>query len=179
MKRTFWFAAIALAIFLTMGIYRAGQHELPPPNESQNVVFNHGAASGHRLKTKSWTASYDRIVANADQTVLDLENVHDGVIYRKAKPYLSVRAKQLSVNTLSHNFSASGALHVETIGRKPARSFDTTEATWTDATQELDMPDRVVIRTGAQAPLNVGSLTLDVRTGDLTLHQISGSVRFK
>lgn len=85
----------------------------------------------------------------------------------------------MTVNTLTRDFSATGPLHVETIGTTPARTFDTTSATWNDAAQKLTLAKRVIIRTGTAGPLTVGSLTLDIKTGDIAIDDIDGPVRLK
>jgi hypothetical protein len=172
-------AGLAIAAFLAWGIHRAGLGETPTPPNSTDIVFHQGIAHGERIKTRSWTADYDRVVSNADQTVLELENVRNGVIFRSGKPYLRVRAAHMSVNTLTRDFTVTGPLHVETIGASPARSFDTTSARWSDAEQRLELDKRVSIESGASAPLIVGSLTVDVKTGLIEMHDVAGAARFK
>ena len=92
-------ATIALVALLGLGIYKAGLDETPPPPLSTDIIFHEGIAHGERIKTRSWSADYDRLVSNADQTVLDLDNVRNGVIYKNGKPYLHVRASHMTVNS--------------------------------------------------------------------------------
>jgi hypothetical protein len=169
----------ALAAYLVWGIYRAGLGETPPPPSSTDIIFHNGFANGERIKTRSWTAEYDRIISNADQTVLDLDNVRNGTIFKHGKPYLHVRASHMTVNTVTRDFSVTGALHVETVDSKPKRSFDTTSAQWSDALQRLDLTQKVAIHTGAAAPLMVGSLIFNVKTGQIEMRDVSGPIRFK
>jgi hypothetical protein len=169
----------ALVVFVIWGIYQAGIGETPPPPSSTDIIFHSGVANGQRIKTRSWSAEYDRIVSNADQTILDLNNVRNGVIYKAGKPYLHVRAAHMTVNTTTRDFTVTGPLHVETVGARPARSFDTTAAVWSDALQRLDLSRTVTIHSGADAPLVVGSLSFEVKSGDIELHDVSGPIRFK
>jgi hypothetical protein len=169
----------AILAFLVWGIYRAGLGETPPPPSSTDIIFHNGFANGERIKTRSWSADYDRIISNADQTVLDLDNVRNGTIFKKGKPYLHVRAAHMTVNTVTRDFSVSGPLHVETVGMTPARSFDTTAAEWSDALQRLNLTNKVAIHTGAAAPLMVGSLVFNVKSGQIDMHDVSGPIRFK
>jgi hypothetical protein len=178
-KRLAWLAGGVLLAYLGYGVYQAGTLEAPPPPSNPQIVFRGGSASGQRIRTRSWSAAYDRIVSNADQTVLDLENVHDGLIYRKGKPYLRVRAAHMTVNTVSRDFNVTGPMHVETVVASPPRSFDTTAASWSDAAQKLALTQTVTIRTGAATPLSVGSLTFDVKTGQLTIANVAGGVRLR
>jgi lipopolysaccharide export system protein LptC len=172
-------AGFVLVAYVAWGIYRAGLNETAPPPASTDIVFHEGVANGERITTRSWTAQYDKLVSNADQTVLDLQNVRNGTIFKAGKPYLHIRAAHMTVNTLTRDFAVSGRLHVETVSSRPARSFDTTAAHWSDAQQQLDLTHRVSIDSGAGAPLVVGSLTFDVKTGQLELHDVAGPVRFK
>jgi hypothetical protein len=165
--------------FLAVGIYRAGLNELPPPLSSPDALFHRGHASGERIASKSWSADYDNVVANQDQTILEVDGVHRGIIYRRGKPYLRVRATHMTINTLSHDFTATGPLHVETVARHPQRTFDMNAAAWNDARQLLTCYDHVRISTGANAPLTVERLTFNVRTGNLDLHHVAGPIRFK
>jgi len=176
-------AGIALlaagAAYVGYGVYRAGIDETPPPARSQQIVFHEGRANGQRIETKSWTADYDRVVSNGDQTVLEMDGVRNGIIYRKGKPYLRVRAAHLTVNTISRDFTAQGPIHVETVASNPRRSFDTISATWNEASEQLTMDEHVTIGTGAPHPLEVSSLSLNVKTGKVELTGVSGPVRFK
>ncbi len=169
-----------LAAFVIVEIYRAGENEIPPPPNSTDIVARYGGtAVGERISSKSWTLRYDRMVASGDQTNVDLFGVHDGTIFKAGKPYLHVRAAHLTVNTISHDFTAAGPLHVATIGVEPARSFDTNYANWSDALQKLLCEHKTVIVTGADAPMTVSRMELDVKTGDVDVSDASGSIRFK
>jgi hypothetical protein len=178
-RRTIAVAGLAVAGYLAYGVYHAGLNETPPPPSSPEIVFHDGRANGQRITTRSWTADYDRVVSNGDQTALELDGVRNGIIYRAGKPYLRVRAAHMSVNTITRDFTASGPIHADTVSTKPHRSFDTTSAIWNDASQELTLSQHVTIGTGAPHPLEVGSLTFSVKTGKLEMREIAGPVRFK
>jgi hypothetical protein len=171
------FAALAAGLgALALGIYRAGDHELPAPNTNADIVFHGGSASGRRITTKSWSANYDRIVSNADQTMLVVDGLHDGVIDKKGKPYLHVRAQHVTVNTISHDLVITGPLHVETVGRNPPRSFDTDSANWNDGTQLLTLPKRVIVHTKNDPPLVFGSATFNIKTGEIVVNDLAGKI---
>jgi hypothetical protein len=172
-------AGIALAGYVGYGIYAAGSNERPPPPATTSVVFGRGTATGHRIATPSWTADFDRIVSNADQSMLDLTNVRHGVVLRKGKPYLHVRALHMTVNTLSRDFSANGKVHVDTVGGKMARSFDTASAIWNDAAGRLTLAQHITVHNGPGTPLSIGSLTFDVKTGEIEVRDLNGPLRFK
>ncbi len=173
------FLGAAFFAYVVYGIYDAGRHDVPAPPKTTDIVFLHGSMNGQRITTRSWSADYDRIVSNADQTVLELERVRHGIIFKNGKPYLRVRAEHMSVNTISRDFTATGGMHVESIGTKPRRWFDTSSAAWTDSIQRMTMAHRVLIHNGTKEPLSVGSLTFDVKTGQIDLHAVDGPVRFK
>ena len=170
-------ACAAGIVAVTIGIYRAGDHELPAPNTNADVIFHGGTAVGRRIATKSWSASYDRVVSNADQTMLVVDGVHDGVIDKKGKPYLRVSAQHVTVNTISHDMVITGPLHVETIGHDPARSFDTDGANWNDGMQLLTLPKRVTVHTKNDPPVVFSSATFNIKTGEIVMNDFAGKIR--
>jgi hypothetical protein len=172
-------AGVAFLGYVAYGIYAAGLDERPPPPTSTTIVFKNGTATGHRIVSRSWSADYDNIQSNSDQSVLELDNVRNGIIYKKGKPYLRVRANHMTVNTESRDFNVSGPLHVETVDAKPHRSFDTTAAAWDDALQQLTLSKHVTVNTAGSAPLSIGSMTFNVKTGAIDITAIEGPVRFK
>jgi hypothetical protein len=172
-------AGVALVGYIGYGIYAAGLDERPPPPTTTSIVFKNGTATGHRIVSRSWSADYDNIQSNSDQTVLELDNVRNGIIYKKGKPYLRVRANHMSVNTESRDFNVTGPLHVETVDAKPHRSFDTTAAAWDNALQRLTLSKHVTVNTAGSAPLSIGSMTFDVKSGAIDITAIDGPVRFK
>jgi len=176
-KGVLWLAAASFIVYVAVGIYRAGQDEVPPPNANAQIVFKGGAISGRRIATRSWSADYDRIVSNADQSILNVDGVHNGIVYKKGRPYIRLRAAHMAVNTITHDFTVSGPLHAETIIAQPARSFDTTSAVWNDARQELTLDKRVVIHTEGGEPLTIASAVFDVKTGVLDVRGLSGPIR--
>ncbi len=178
-KRIIIITALALFGFVAYGIYDAGRNERPTPLANTNISFSKGRASGQRVKFRSWSADYDKIVSNADQTILDIQNVRNGTIFKNGKPYMHVRAAHMTVNTITHDFAETGPMHAETVGTVPARTFDTDSAVWNDALQTLTLAKRVVIHSGSDDPLTVGSLTLDIKTGAVDIHDVEGPVRIK
>ncbi len=172
-----WLVGIAFAAYVGVGIYRAGENELPPPNVNTQIVFKGGAIAGRRITTRSWSAEYDRIVSNADQTLLDVYGIHNGIVFKKGRPYIRVRAAHMVVNTTTHDFTMSGPLHAQTIGTHPPRSFDTTSAVWNDARQELTLDKPVVFHTAGGDPLTIARAVFDVRTGMLDVRGLAGPIR--
>jgi hypothetical protein len=169
----------AFVTYVGYEIYAAGLDDRPPPPTSSSLTFHTGTITGHRITTRSWSADFDRIVSNTDQSVLELDDVRHGTIFKNGKPYLRVRASHLTVNTVSRDFTASGPFHVENVGAVPHRSFDTTSAIWVDAVQRLTLSKHIVIHNGDDPPLSVGSMTFSVRTGDIEVHDIDGPLKFK
>jgi hypothetical protein len=175
-------AAGALLLgYVGAGIYLAGlDTPAAPPINSNSVIFKPGQAIGERVGCRSWIADYDHIVTSADQTVVDVDNVRHGLIYKQCKPYLTVQAKHMTINTLTHDFSASGDIHIETAASDMLhKTFETDAATWSDQGQRLALPHKSTIESGMDLPLTVGSLTFDVRSGQLEINNVAGAVRFK
>ncbi|MGH7727588.1 MAG: hypothetical protein ACREM2_02185 [Vulcanimicrobiaceae bacterium] len=172
-------AALALGGYLAYGIWAAGNDTSPVPTSAQQVVFNAGYADGRRIHTAAWSADYTRLTTTQDQAIVALDDVHNGVIDRNGKPYLRFRAAHMVVNTLTKDFSVDGPLEVRTIATHPLRTLTTTAASWQNGAQLLTMAQPVTIASGAVAPLVVGSLTYDIRTGAMDLRRVSGAVTFK
>jgi hypothetical protein len=166
-------------IYLAAGVYLAGLHETLPPPPNSPVIFTGGQALGQRLTGRSWTADFDRIVSNTNQTALQLDGVHHAVIFKDGKPYLRVRAAHMTVNTITHDFTATGPIHIETADAGPKRTFETDQATWSEGPGRLILPHPCEVDTGAELPLLVGSITVDVPHGEIVLHKVGGAVNFK
>jgi hypothetical protein len=179
LKRPALILGAALAAYVGYGIWMAGRNETMIPSSNGPVLFKTGNAIGQRLNGRSWSTVYERISTSTDQTQLDLYGIKHGLIYKDGKPYLKVTAERMTVNTVTRDFNATGKLHVETVGKKPMRTFDTETANWNDALQTLTLPDKAKFGTGAALPLLVGSAVFNVKTGELEMHQVAGAVRFK
>jgi len=179
-KAALWAIGVALAIFVGVGIYLAGFYPAISPKGNGPLLFGAGTLYGRRISTSSWQASYDSITANADQSILELNGVHDGVLDREGKPYLGVSAKHVTVNMQSHDFTATGGIHIKAVASDtPVRSFDAEEISWSNVLQRLTIVGRLKIDTGAAEPLVVDGLTFDVKTGQLHLGAIAGAANFK
>jgi len=169
---------IVLVVIAWIGyeVHAAGRDETPPP-APQPVVMQKGKAHGERLSTPSWSIEYDRVIGNPDQSLLNLEGVRNGVFYRNGKPYLHLHAAHVTVNTVTHDFTASGPFHVETVDRVHFRTIDTTEAVWTQTSKHLFLPKKTRIGTGAKAkPLIADGITVDVNSGDIHMEHVRGGL---
>jgi len=178
-KRWFLLGGVVLFAFVAFGIYRAGFDEIVPrmARDADRLVARGGQLYGRRVKSRSWAASYDRIESNADQTIVDIYGVHDGVIFKKGRPALHVTAQHMTVNLVTHDFTVLGPMHAETIGKAKRREIDTDAAMWSEATGSLTFPKRVVFHNEADAPLTFTSATYNVRTGDVDVHDVAGGMR--
>jgi hypothetical protein len=175
-KRTITLIALALIAWIGYQIYAAGRDETPPPSP-QPVLMRKGKAHGERLSTPSWSIEYDNVVGNADQSLLNLEGVHNGVFYRNGKPYLHLRAAHVTVNTITHDFTASGPFHVETVDHTHFRALDTTQAAWNQTSKRLFLPKKTTIAAGPNAkPLIADGITVDVDKGDVHMEHVRGAL---
>lgn len=174
-----WITGISLGLlgYVGLRVYLAGFDVAPPPQNSLPVVVGHGIARGERLTSHSWSLDYQKIMTSEDQTYVTVDGVRNGIIYKNAKPYLRVRAQHVTVNLVTHDFTATGPIHVESIhGAKVARAFDTSSAVWTEAAQRLDLAEPVVV-TSPGTSLHVQKLSFDVRAGKVHIENIDGSFR--
>ena len=168
--------ALGLAAYAVLGVYLAGRDEVVPPTNALPVVLGKGVARGERITSHSWSLDYDKITTSMDQTFVTIDGVHDGIVFRGGKPYLYLRAAHASVNMVTHDFSASGPVHVESANKAKPRAFDTTSAVWTEALQRLDLSQPIVV-TSPGTTLHVAKLSLDMRTGVIHIENVDGSLR--
>jgi hypothetical protein len=173
-KRLAIAAGIALFAFLVIGVWLAGRDTVNPPQATGPVVLSDGLARGERVNAHSWTLDYDKITTSADQTFVNVDGVRNGVIYRNGKPYLKLRAAHVNVNMMTHDFVATGPIHVESASHHNFHAFDTTQISWNEAAQTLDMEQPIVV-TSPGATMHIQGLSLDVRTGKLHIDQPDGS----
>jgi hypothetical protein len=167
-----------LTIWVGYEVYEAGGSDVPPPGNNAPQIISKGQVTGF-IKTKSWTFDYDKVVANGDESIMDLSGIHNGVFFRKGKPYLRLRAQHVTVYMLTKNFIATGPFHIETVDQPRTRALDTTAASWDDGTKILVLANKTTVTTsGGDPPLVAGKITINVRTGDVHIERISGHVAF-
>jgi hypothetical protein len=168
---------IVLAIVLGLGaiaavVFTTPEEAAAPPPHGSQVQIGKGVAQGERLHGHAWTADYEKITTNSDQSIVDLDTVRNGVIYKNGKPYLKVRATHLTVNTVTRDFSAVGPLHVERIGKSKFRWFESDAGTWTNATQKLLLPNKTTVGLDDGHTVTVGRASINIATGHIHLEHI-------
>ncbi|MHB1551676.1 MAG: hypothetical protein ACYCX6_10860 [Vulcanimicrobiaceae bacterium] len=170
-------AGLALAAFLTVGFILAGREPVPNTPNSQPIVLKGGHVSNHRIDTKSWSFDYKRAEQSPNGSVATITGIHNGILFRKGKPYLRISAQEVSINTASLDFTAIGDVHIESANPKAndGRSFDTDLVEWEDGLKHLAMPHPSIVRTRGQT-LKVDSITVDFKKGLVTLEGVHGGI---
>ncbi|MDQ6826656.1 MAG: hypothetical protein M3Z14_05585 [Candidatus Eremiobacteraeota bacterium] len=169
--------ALALLVTLAVGVFLAGR-DIPPPPGQIPITLKHGGIFGHRLTSrggKAWSFDYDHVRMSPDGSVADIDGVHGGLLYKDGKPYLKISAKHISANTVSSDYTATGQIHIEAIGAKMKRSFDTDLAVWQNANKMLTLSHPSIVRTG-DAVLTFGTVDIDFSTGKIHVGGINGSL---
>ncbi len=110
-----------------------------------------------------------------DGSLAEVEGIHNGILYRNGKPYLSISAKHISANTMSDDFTATGRVHIAQLKGPIPRSFDTDLIVWTNASKTLALDHPSLIKTG-RAALTVEKATLNFDTGAVHLGRIKGTI---
>lgn len=175
-KRIGWIAGIIFAVWMTIGIMLAGR-DVPPPPGAQPITLKGGRVTGNRVSTRSWTFDYTKAQMSPDGILATLDGVKNGVLYKKGKPYLSISAEHVSVNTQTFDFTATGDVHIEALHPSDgiSKAFDTDLVQWVNATKMLELPHPSLLRTGGQT-LKVATISVDFNKNDIHLGKISGSV---
>jgi len=177
--RSSWktFAYVCLAATLAIlgeGLFLSGR-DTPAPPAAAPAILGQGEVSAHHWKTKSWSLDYDRAQMSPDGSLAEVDGIHNGVLYRNGKPYLSISAKHISANTMSDDFTATGRVHIKQLGASAPRTFDTDLIIWTNLTKTLDLAHPSLIKTG-KAALTVERATINFETGAIHLGKIKGAI---
>lgn len=170
--------AIVLVAWFVAGIMRAGNNEQAPSPSSQQITLHGGHVRGNRISTRSWSFDYKSAQMTPDGTVASVDGVRNGVLYKNGKPYLSMSAEHVSVNTQSFDFTATGDVHVTWLHPKDGvtKSFDTDLVQWANATKMLELQHPSYFRTGSET-LKVASIEVNFNTGSIKLGKVEGAVQ--
>jgi hypothetical protein len=163
---------IAFAVWMTVGIMRAG-NDIPQPPTSSTVQLHHGHAEGHRINGRAWTLDCEKIAPSPDDTFVTLTNVYKGELYKHGKPYLSVRAASITANLVSNDFTADGPVKFVENDGKHKRSFSSNHAVYEGGTQLLILPNAATVEIDSGI-VHVASVKYNIRTGALTVGRITG-----
>jgi hypothetical protein len=176
-KRIGWIAGVLLAIWFIVGILLAGREVAPPPPGSQPIMLRGGHVSGNHISTRSWRFDYTNAQMSPDGILATLDGVKNGVVYKKGKPYLSINAQHVSINTQTLDFTATGDVHVEMLHPKDhiSKSFDTDLVQWVNATKMLQLTHQSLFRSNGQT-LKVATITVDFNTNEIHLGKLNGTV---
>lgn len=168
----------AIVVWFAVGIILAGREAAPPPPGTQPVTLHGGRVNGNRISTRSWTFDYQHAQMSPDGTLATVDGVKHGVLFKKGKPYLSIAAQHVSVNTQTFDFTATGQVHVEQLNAKDRvnRSFDTDLVQWTNATKMLSLPHISLVRSGGDV-LKIASISVNFNTNDVHFGKIEGAVQ--
>jgi len=165
--------ALAVLVWIAYETISAGS-DVPPAQPQGPTRLSSGAASGKRIDGKSWVLDYDSAVMTPDGSGAEIDNVHDGILYRNGKPYMRMRAKHVSANLNADDFRVIGPVSfVEISGNH--RSLETIDAHYTGALQTLELDNPTIIRQGP-ATLRVAKATINFRTGATQLGRIVGTL---
>jgi hypothetical protein len=134
--------------------------------------------SGNHVSTRSWTFDYTKAQMSPDGILATLDGVKHGLLYKKGKPYLSISAQHVSLNTQTFDFTATGDVHVQALNPKDGvpKSFDSDLVQWVNATKMLQLPHPSIFRTGDET-LKVSTITVNFNTSDIHLGNVSGAVQ--
>ena len=181
-RKTLWkrigiLAGVCFVVFMVGGIILAGKDVPPMPSAQTPIFLQGGHIINHHIRTKAWSLDFDSAQMTPDQSSGTIDGVHDGVIFRKGKPYLKISAQNVSVNTGTLDFTATGLVHVVSLTSKQPQSFDTDLIVWSNATHHLTLDHPSYFHTGSQT-LKVQHVVVDLNTKDSTIKigQIDGTL---
>ena len=170
-------AGTVVLIWLVVGVVLAGREPAPPTPGMQPLTLHGGRVTGNRMSTKSWMFEYKKAEMSSDGTLASVDGVRQGVLYKNGKPYLSVTAEHVSVNTQSFDFTATGDVHVTQMqdAGGASRSFDTDFIQWVNGSKMLSLPHPSIVRSGGQT-LKVTSVNVNFNTGEIRFGGMRGGI---
>lgn len=170
-------ASVALVVWVAVEIVLAGRGILPVPPSGQPILLQGGRVQGgnHVVSSRSWRFAYDRGEFSADGTTGTLDGIHDGIVFRKGRPYLRLDAQHVSLNVTTLDFTAIGLVHIAMIDDPANRSFDTDEVEWTNYAKMLRMRHRSYVHVGGQT-LTIESISVDFDKKEVRLGRIEGAI---
>lgn len=172
-KRIATIAVIVLLLALGYALWRAGADDISPPTTLQTM--NNGQAEGRRATTAAWEFTYDKAITLGDQVTQEIDGIHDGTFWKKGKPVAHMRADRAVYNTVTHDFTVNGPMHITIDDHGKTRRFDANSATWSESQQTLRIPGPATIGSGTSSKLIVSDVVVDLRTDQYTIGKIEGS----
>ena len=173
--KSFWVVVVfAIGAVMTEGILLAGRDTQAPPTNVP-VILGAGGVTAHRLSSKSWSFGYDHAQTSPDGSIATIDGIHDGVLFRKGKKFLTIRANHVQANTVSDDFTATGAVVISEVSGTAPRTFRTDLIIWTNVTKTLTLSHPSTITTGGST-LHVQNATVNFQTGKIHLGGIGGGV---
>jgi hypothetical protein len=179
-KKRFWKriaigAGLLVLAWVVVEVVIAGRGTPPLPPGQTPIDLRGGHVLNNHISTKSWSFDYDHARLAPDGMSGSVENVRNGIVFRKGKPYLRISAKHVQLNIASLDFTAVGKVHIERIDDPLGRAFDTDLVTWTNDAKMLRMPHPSYIHSGGQT-LTISSITVDFDDNTVHLGRVSGRV---
>jgi hypothetical protein len=168
-------AGLLLVAWVVVEIVLAGRGTPPLPPGQVPIDLRGGHVLNNHISTKSWSFDYEHARLSPDGLSGSVDGVHDGIVFRKGKPYLRISARHVQLNISTLDFTAVGKVHIERIDDPERRSFDTDLVTWTNDAKVLKMPHPSYIHSGGQT-LSLRNISVDFDANTVHLGSINGSV---
>jgi len=172
-RRLLLIAGALFAAWVVWGIVHAGS-DVPGPATNAVTELDRGHAEGRRINAPAWSLDYDTIVESPDGSSATLEHVRDGEIFHKGKPYVSIKADTVLVNTISNDFSANGHVVLIENDGLHKRRFTSQQAMYNGVPEILTLPVSANIEDDGLV-LKVDKATVNLKTGDMVLGRINAA----
>lgn len=144
-KRTLLIAALVIAFF-GMALYYFLSALLSPdiPATGQSSVTMKGIqGQGERGMQIGWQFSADSSDVSSDGMVTTYHHVRAGTYYLDGKPAYRLTAGEVTLDTRSQNYVATGGVHVHSLQPRAIQELQTQSLTWNNPLQTLTCPETV------------------------------------
>ncbi|HKW44687.1 MAG TPA: hypothetical protein VJN22_03460 [Candidatus Eremiobacteraceae bacterium] len=144
----YWAAAaglLALGGYLYLFISAIVAPPLPPLTNPNTVVMNALHVVGEHGSKLGWSFSADSSETSVDGALTTYKNVRDGTYFEHGKPAYHISANQVTLDTRSQNYSASGSVHIWAVTGEQPRDIKADSLNWSQPLQTLSFPNGVTV----------------------------------
>ena len=174
----FWLTAIAVLFlggYLYLFISAILAPPLPPVVGSNSVVMRTLHVIGQHGPKLGWSFSADSSSTSLDGAYTTYKNVRDGTYYDHGKPAYHISAQQVTLDTRSQNYSATGDVHVWAVTGVQPRDIRADGLTWSQPMQTLTCPTNMTVH---YAGSTYSGTNLIVNFRDGTIHTGPSAVTY-
>jgi hypothetical protein len=139
------------------------------PRNTPAFTVEDAAVVGWGGSTRRWKLSARRVYMMQDARKAVFKDVEGATLYRDGEPILKIRAKEVQLDMLSHDFDARGMIEIDYMAT--GGSFTASRMHWDARSERLTTRGGLAIRKN-DLQVRAGDLELDMKTGDIRFNSV-------